>query len=211
MARGVPHVWGAGLGIPTFLGGAYVVATGGTETAPAGLGYPFVILGAVALLLGVYVSRVSPEPPEVEPIEVFKPSQLSAYLLGVASLPVFVVTLYFLFWTRIPYVWPTLSFVLFVILFVKGLVRYWQNSLTTYYVTEDRVISEYRFIGMKRNSANITEIGNIDRHQSPVETLTGLGNVTVRSPSADIRFSDLARPAEAERILTALSPLRSSD
>jgi membrane protein YdbS with pleckstrin-like domain len=211
MARGVPHLWGAGLGIPTFLGGAYVVVTGGTETAPAGLGYPFVILGAVALLLGVYVSRVSPEPPEVEPIEVFKPSQLSAYLLGVASLPVFVVTLYFLFWTRIPYVWPTLSFVLFVILFVKGLVRYWQNSLTTYYVTEDRVISEYRFIGMKRNSANITEIGNIDRHQSPVETLTGLGNVTVRSPSADIRFSDLARPAEAERILTALSPLRSSD
>ncbi|MFT4891364.1 MAG: hypothetical protein ACI9YT_002296 [Halobacteriales archaeon] len=205
MARGVPHLWGAGLGIPSLLGGVYVLATGGTETAPAGLGYPFVILGAVALLLGFYVSRVSPEPPEVEPIEIFKPSQLSAQLLGVASLPLFVVTIYLLFWTRFPYVWPTLAFVMFVSLFVKGLVRYWQNSLTTYYVTDDRVISEYRFIGVKRNSAEIGEIGSVERRQSAVETLTGLGNVTVRSPSADVRFSDLARPAEAERTLTALS------
>jgi len=205
MARGVPHLWGAGLGIPTLLGGVYVLATGGTETAPAGLGYPFVILGVVALLLGFYVSRVSPDPPEVEPIEVFKPSQLSAYLLGVASLPLFVITIYLLFWTRVPYVWPTLAFVLFVTLFVKGLVRYWQNSLTTYYVTDNRVISEYRFIQLKRNSANATEIGNVVRRQSAIETLTGLGSVAVRSPSANVTFSDLARPAEAERILTTLS------
>lgn len=181
MARGVPHLWGAGLGIPTFLGGAYVVVTGGTETAPAGLGYPFVILGAVALLLGVYVSRVSPEPPEVEPIEVFKPSQLSAYLLGVASLPVFVVTLYFLFWTRIPYVWPTLSFVLFVILFVKGLVRYWQNSLTTYYVTNERIITEYRFISLIRNELPFEQVRGVEERRSAIESLVGLGNVLVRS------------------------------
>jgi membrane protein YdbS with pleckstrin-like domain len=205
MARGVPHLWGAGLGIPTLLGGAYVLVTDGTETAPAGLGYPFVILGAVAILLGFYVSYVAPEPPDVDPIEVFEPSQLSAYVLGVASLPLFVVTIYLLFFTRVPYVWPTLAFVVFVFLFVKGLVRYWQNSLTTYYVTDDRVISEYRFIGMKRNSAAIAEIGNVERRQSPVETLTGLGNVTVRSPSADVRFSDLARPEEAEEILHTLS------
>ncbi len=205
MARGVPHLWGAGLGIPTLLGGVYVLATGGTETAPAGLGYPFLILGAVALLLGFYVSRVSPEPPDVEPIEVFKPSQLSAYLLGVVSLPLLVVTLYFLFWTRVPYVWPTLAFVVFVFLFVKGLVRYWQNSLTTYYVTDDRVISEYRFIKLKRTSTNVTDVENVEIRRSVIETLTGLGSVTVMLPSANVRLRDLARPHEAEQILRSLS------
>ena len=47
----MPHFWGAGLGLPSLLSGVYVLATGGTETAPAGLGYPFIILGVVALLL----------------------------------------------------------------------------------------------------------------------------------------------------------------
>jgi len=205
MARGVPHLWGTALGLPAILGGAYVVVTGGTASAPAALGYPFAVLGVVAVVFGVYISRVSPEPPEVEPIEVFEPSQLSAYLLGAASLPAFVATLYLLFWTRVPYVWPTLSFVLFVILFVKGLVRYWQNSLTTYYVTDDRVISEYRFLKVSRSWANIDSIENVERQHSAVETLTGLGSVVVRSPSVDISFSDLARPADAERLLLSLT------
>lgn len=155
--------------------------------------------------LGIYVSQVSPESPDVEPIEVFKPSQLSVYLLGVASLPLFVLTLYLLFWTRVPYVWPTPAFVVFVFLFVKGLVRYWQNSLTTYYVTDDRVISEYRFIKLKRTSTNVPDGENVEIRRSVIGTLTALGTVTVILPSANVRLGDLARPHEAEQTLRSLS------
>lgn len=205
MARGAPRLWGLGLGLPAIGGGLFALLSGGGNGVPPAVGYPFVALGGMAALIGTYVDRVAPEELNVDAVETFKPSQLAAYLLGGASFVPLVVTLHLLFNTLVPYVWPTLVFTVFVFLFVKALVRYWQNSLTTYYVTEDRVISEYRFIGVKRKSAAVAEIGNVTRRQSAVETLTGLGNVTVRSPSANVTFSDLGRPAEAERILTALS------
>lgn len=205
MARGAPRLWGLALGSPTVAGGAFALSSGGPGSPPAEIGYPFVALGTLAIALGFYVNRMSPEAPDVEPIEVFKPSQLSAYLLGAVSLPCLAVTLYLLFETRVPYVWPTLTFVAFVFLFVKALVRYWQNSLTTYYVTHDRVVSEYRFLSLNRVGTNVDAIENVVRRQSAVETLTGLGSVTVRSPSGNVSLRDLSRPAEAERLLNSLS------
>lgn len=203
MARGVPRLWGAALGIPTMVAGAALILddTGGV---PGTVSYPFVLLGAMAVLVGAYVDRVAPKQLELTPVETFRPSQLGAYLLGAAAMAPLVITLYLLA-TRLPYVWPTLSFVAFVVLLVRALVRYWQNSLTTYYVTQDgRIVSEYRFLSLRRSSVRTDSVQSVVREQSVLETLTGLGSVTVQSASGDVSFRDLSGPSEAERLLNGI-------
>lgn len=204
MARGAPRLWGVALGTPTVVAGA-VLLTDGTGGVPGAVGYPFVLLGAMAVLVGAYVHRVAPEQLELTPVETFQPSQLGAYLLGTAAMVPLAVTLYLLLGTRLPYVWPTLGFVAFVVLLVKALVRYWQNSLTTYYVTQDaRIVSEYRFLSLRRSSVRTDSVQSVVREQSLLETLTGLGSVTVRSASGDVSFRDLSGPREAERLLNRI-------
>jgi len=203
MARGAPRLWGILLGGATVAGGLYAVFAG--TGAPTAMGYPLIAFGGVAIAIGIYVESVSPEALNVDPVETFEPSQLSSYLTGGASLPCLIATLYLLYGTRIPYVWPTLTFVAFVVLFVKGSVRYWQNTLTTYYVTDDRVISEYRFLSLKRSSINHADITNVSRIQSVTETLTGLGSVKVTVAGSGLTLRDLARPEDAERILNSMS------
>lgn len=205
MARGAPRLWGAIVGVPLVLVGGGILQTGGFAEVPDAVGYPFLLLGITAICLGTYVERVAPEQLDLEPIETFHPSQLGAYLLSAAALPALVTTLYLLFGTRVPYIWPTLTFTVFVVLVVKALVRYWQNSLTTYYVTEDaRIISEYRFLSLKRSSVQTDSVQSVVRKQSLLETLTGLGSVTVRSPSGNISFRDLSGAKNAERLLNSL-------
>lgn len=203
MARGAPRLWGALLGAPTVGGGVYALTAG--TGAPGAIGYPLVVFGAAAVVIGAYVGRVSPEAVAVDPVQEFKPSQLGAYLLGIGSFPFLFATLYLLYGTTVPYLWPTLTFVAFVVLFVKGAARYWQNTLTTYYVTEDRVISEYRFLSLKRSSISHDDITNVARVQSVTETLTGLGTVRVTVAGSGLALRDLSRPAEAEQTLNALT------
>ena len=203
MARGAPRAWGALLGGPSIAGGVYALVAG--TGAPRAIGYPLILFGVAAILIGVYVATVSPDPVDVDPIEVFEPSQLGAYLTGALSLVFLLATLYLLYGTGILYVWPTLSFLGFVVLFVKGSVRYWQNTLTTYYITDGRIISEYRFLSLKRSSINHDDVTNVSRRQSVAETLTGLGSVEVTVAGSGLQLRDLARPAEAERLLNAMS------
>lgn len=203
MARGAPRLWGALLGAPTVGGGVYAFTAG--TGAPGAIGYPLVVLGAAVVSIGVYVQSVSPEAVVADPVEEFKPSQLGAYLLGIGSLPFLIATLYLLYGTTIPYLWPTLTFISFIMLFVQGSVRYWQNTLTTYYITGDRVISEYRFLSLKRSSINHDDITNVARVQSVTETLTGLGTVRVTVAGSGLTLRDLDRPAEAEQTLNAMT------
>lgn len=204
MARGVPRLWGVALGAPTMVAGG-VLLVDDTGGVPGTVGYPFVLLGLMAVLVGAYVHRVAPGQLDLTPVETFNPSQLGAYLLGAAAMVPLAVTLYLLVATRLPYVWPTLAFVAFMVLLVKALVRYWQNSLTTYYVTEDaRIVSEYRFLSLRRSSVRTDSVQSVVREQSVLETLTGLGSVTVRSASGDVSFRDLSGPSEAERVLNEI-------
>jgi hypothetical protein len=203
MARGAPRAWGVLLGTPSVGGGVYALLVG--TGAPAAIGYPLILFGTAAILIGGYVATVSPEAVDVDPIEEFTPSQLGAYLTGGTSLPFLIATLYLLYGTRVPYVWPTLAFLAFVVLFVKGSVRYWQNTLTTYYVTDDRIVSEYRFLSLKRSSINHDDVTNVSRRQSLTETLTGLGTVEITVAGSGLTLRDLARPAEAERVLNSMS------
>jgi hypothetical protein len=203
MARGAPRLWGLLLGGATILGGLYASMAG--TGAPSEIGYPLVAFGGITILIGLYVGSVSPEAVDVDAVEVFRPSQFSAYLLGAGSLPFLLATLYLLYGTGVPYVWPTLTFVAFVVLFVKGSVLYWQNTLTTYYITDDRIISEYRFLSLKRSSISHDDVTNVARVQSVLETLTGIGSVRITVAGSALTLRNLANPADAERILNSLS------
>lgn len=201
MARGAPRLWGVALGVPTVVVGLYVLVAGAAAVPPA-VGYPFVLLGLLAIAGGLYVSRMAPAAPADEPLRTFNPNQLGAYLLGAASVLPLAVTLYLLFGTRVPYVWPTLAFAVFAYLFVRALTLYWQNSLTTYYIMKNgRIVSDYRFISLNRSSIQAESVQGVDRNQSRIETLVGLGNVTIRSASGDVSFRNLTKPGEAEQAL----------
>jgi hypothetical protein len=203
MARGRPLLWGAILGLLT--GGAGVYATQTTESAPPELGYPLILLGIVTIVIGAYVRQVAPGGPDVETVDTFQPSQLSSYIIISVSAVFLLGTIYLLYSTEIPYVYPTITFVTFLITFIKGSVRYWQNSLTTYYVTDDRIISEYRFLSLKRSSINHSDVTNVARRQSVVETLTGLGSLKITVAGSRLRMRDIGNPQKAEQLLNSLS------
>lgn len=201
MARGQPQLWGVILGVPAAVIGAYIIVAG-SATVPATVGYPFVLLGGLAVVGGLYVARMAPAAPDGEPLRTFNPNQFGAYLFGGISLLPLVVTLYLLFGTRIPYLWPTLAFAVFAYLFVRALTLYWQNSLTTYYIMKNgQIVSDYRFISLNRSSIQAESVQGVDRSQSRIETLVGLGNVTIRAASGDVYFRNLTKPGEAERAL----------
>lgn len=216
MARGMPHVWGLLVGVPAVAAGLYVSLAG--SALPTLLGVPFVLLGAFAVLVGFYIERVAPEAMAFDERERelvrLHPSQVAAKALvgaGVGFLPL---TVYLLVWTRVPYVYPTLTFVGFVVCTFQGLVRYWQNSLTTYYVTDRRVMCEYRFLSLKRNAIKVENITATGRRHTVLESLLGLGTVAVSagggSPDiTEIRFRDVEQPERAESVIDGL--LRGSE
>lgn len=60
-------------------------------------------------------------------------------------------------------------------------LAYWTNTPTTYVVTNQHVLEEYRFLSLVRNEIPIDKVRSVEERRSPVESLVGLGNVTVRS------------------------------
>lgn len=62
-----------------------------------------------------------------------------------------------------------------------GLLTYWSNSLTTYYITTDRVISEFRLLSLVRQEVPIEKVRAVKESKSPIEAIVGVGNIHVSS------------------------------
>lgn len=184
MARGRPGVVGAVLGLPLVAGGAYVwlAAPGG----PAAVGPPLVGFGLFLLLVGLYIQFLgAPDPPALqegeELLAVRRPAQYSAIVTTLIGLPLLAAGLYLLFGTRVPYIYPGLVGLAGVYLFSTGLHTYWRNTLTSYYVTSERIVMEYRFLSLKRNEIPFERVRGVEERRSAIDSLVGLGNVLVRS------------------------------
>ncbi|WP_332900100.1 PH domain-containing protein [Haladaptatus sp. CMSO5] len=109
-------------------------------------------------------------------------------------MPLLITTVYLLYFTNIPYVYPTITFVLGLFTFSTGLHTYWTNTLTNYYVTNNRVIHEYRFISLARHEIPLSKIRGVQERKSVTESLVGLGNVRVASgggSSLEIRMRNM--------------------
>lgn len=184
MARGQPAVWSGVLGLPFLVGGGYAYVAGTMVPNEAGL--PFVAFGAFTVLIGLYIQFVAaPEPPSMrdgeEIVDTRNPAQRAAIVKTVLGLAVLIVAGYLLFFTFRPYVYPTVALVAGLYLFSTGLYAYWTNTLTTYYVTNQRLIKEYRFISLVRQEVPLDKVRGVEEQKSIWEALVGLGNVRVAS------------------------------
>lgn len=183
MARGAPALWSTLLALPFVLAGGWLFA--GQTAYPEAVGLPFVCFGVFVVVIGAYVHRVSPTEPRLaddeELLEKRHPTQRVARVKIAVGLPLLVATVYLLFYTFVPYAYPTATFVVGLYAFSSGLYTYWTNSLTTYYVTTARVIKEYRFLSLVRQEIPREKIRGVQERKSAIEAFVGLGNVLVAS------------------------------
>jgi uncharacterized membrane protein YdbT with pleckstrin-like domain len=184
MARGLPVVWSTILGLPFIGTGVYTLTQ---ETlAPSVVGLPFIGFGAFVILLCAYIHFVAaPDPPTMrdgeEILETRNPAQRAAAIKTVIGFVLLLVTSYLLFFTFQPYIYPITTLLIGLYLFSTGLYAYWTNTLTTYYVTNQRLIKEYRFISLVRQEVPFDKVRGVEERKSIWEAIVGLGNVRVAS------------------------------
>lgn len=184
MARGLPGVWSTLLSLPFFAGGGYVYVA---ETPyPELLGLPLVVFGGFVLVMGWYIHVVAEPPPPTlregeEVIDTRHPTQKAALVRVLVGLPFLAIAAWLLIRTTFPYVYPTVAFIIGLYSFSIGIRTYWTNSLTTYFITNERVISEFRLLSLVRKEVPLRKIRAVKESKSPVEAMVGVGNIQVSS------------------------------
>lgn len=199
MARGRPALWSTVVAIPFVAAGAAAYFVSMTFLLAFGL--PFLMLGAFVLIVGLYVKSVAPSSPEFredeELIETRRPRYRIAAVKVALSAPLFLGAPILLFFTVAPYLWPTLLMFGGLFFFVSGYADYCRNLLTMYYLTDQRVISVYRFLSIDRKEIPLTKVRLIRERKSIWETLLKLGNVQVATggtQSLQIRIRHIPDP-----------------
>ncbi|MFB6131197.1 MAG: PH domain-containing protein [Salinigranum sp.] len=208
MARGRPAVWSAVMGALFVVFGSYLYGTDMGPYSPL-VGLPFILFGCFVVLFGLYVHvTAAPAPPRLredeEIVDTRHPIQRTAQVKIVLGSLLLVAGVYLLFFTYVPYVYPTVTFLLGLYGLSSGLYTYWKNTLTTYYVTNRRLIKEYRLISLRRQEVPFEKVRAVEERRSIPEALVGLGNVRVASgegPGLAIVVRNVSRStAFADRI-----------
>lgn len=184
MARGLPGVWSTALSILFVASGGYVYF--GQTPFPEVLGTPLLLFGAFVFVTGWYIHLVAAPPAptlreDEEIIDTRHPTQKAPLAKVLLGLPFLLAAGYFLFFTMYPYVYPTVAFAVALYLLSTGLLTYWTNSLTTYYVTTDRVMSSFRLFSLVRKEIPMEKIRAVKESKSPIEAIVGVGNIRVAS------------------------------
>ncbi|MFC6952431.1 PH domain-containing protein [Halorubellus litoreus] len=165
---------------------------------PPGLGTPLLLVGLLVFAVGVRANQLAPERPTYrdgeEEVLQYNPVQTPAIATMALGVLGFVATGYLLYFTRTPYVYPTVTGLVALALLVSGGATYYRNSLTTYYVTTERAIREYRMFSVDRSDVDIDAVGGVNRTDSRIERLVDAGTVTMRSPSTSVTFRSITDP-----------------
>lgn len=184
MARGLPGVWSTILSIPVLASGGYVYL-GGTPY-PELLGAPLLVFGAFLIVMGWYIHLVAAPPAPTlreneEIIDTRHPTQKAPFAKVMSSIPFLLAAGYLMFFTGRPYIYPMSAFLLGLYLLSTGILTYWTNSLTTYYITNDRVMNSFRLLSSVRKEVPMEKIRAIQESKSPIESIVGVGNIRVAS------------------------------
>lgn len=203
MARGRPIVWSTILGLPFVLVGGLLYLQ---ETRlPTSVGPPFLLFGVFITGIGAYVQWIStPEQPRLregeELIDYRHPTQRVAAVKIALGYPFLLATIYLLVFTFRPYIYPTATLVIGLYLFSTGLYTYWTNSLTTYFITSNCVLKEYRFISRIRQEVPLEKIRGVEERRSITEAFVGLGNIRIASGggggSLEVVMKNMDKPTE---------------
>jgi hypothetical protein len=193
MARGLPAVWSGLLALPFVVTGSYVAVfqtqypiADGQATAPPVAGVILAAFGLFVFGLGLYVQYVTaPSAPTVRQgervVDERVPALRNALSKAFASFPVLGVGIYLLYFTELQYVYPIVALAAGLYLFSTGCYTFWQNTLTKYYVTNRRVLVEYRFISLVRNEVPHAKVRGVEERRTFWGSMLGIGYVVVRS------------------------------
>ena len=171
------------------------------------------LVGALVVLVGLYVTVLSRPRlnlmPDEEILALRHPSMKPAFARIVMSVPFFLAAGYLLEFTELPYVYPFISFLIAMYLYFRGLIRYWINHHTTYYVTNRRAVHMYRFIWLDTTEIPVNSINSISETRSFIEMLTGRGSVLVASGIGarhKVRMGEIDSPGSVAGTLRQLMP-----
>ncbi|WP_372909794.1 PH domain-containing protein [Salinigranum sp.] len=193
MTRGLPAVWSSLLSLPFVVVGGYLLAfqtqyplTATQPTVPPTAGAALAVFGLFVAGFGVYVQFVAmPDRPTMRADEWVvadrNPAQRSALAKALAGVPFLAAGLFVLYATERPLVYPTVALGVGLSLLSTGLHQYWRNTLTTYLLTNRRMLEEYRFLSLVRTEIPLDKVRAVEERQSAWEALFGLGNVAVRA------------------------------
>ena len=143
------------------------------------------LIGALVVLVGLYVSVLSRPRlnlmQDEETLQMRHPSMKPAFARILLSVPFFLAAGYLLEFTVLPYVYPFVPFLFGMYLYFRGVIKYWVNHHTTYYVTSRRAVHMYRFIWLDTTEIPVNAINSISETRGFIETLTGRGSVLGRA------------------------------
>ena len=143
------------------------------------------LIGALVVLVGLYVSVLSRPRlnlmADEETLALRHPSMKPAFARIAFSVPFFLAAGYLLEFTTLPYVYPFVPFLFGMYMYFRGVIKYWVNHHTTYYVTSRRAVHMYRFIWLDTTEIPVNAINSISETRGFMETLTGRGSVLVAS------------------------------
>ena len=171
------------------------------------------LIGALVVLVGLYVSVLSRPRLDLmeneETLALRHPSMKPAFARIAMSVPFFLAAGYLLQFTTLPYVYPFVPFVIAMYLYFRGVIKYWVNHHTTYYVTSRRAVHVYRFIWLDTTEIPVNAINSISETRGFIETLTGRGSVLVASGIGarhKVRMGEIDDPGPVAATLRGLVP-----
>ena len=181
---------------PFLVGGVYGFAVG---DFPPWASIVVLAVGGMLMFVGLYMSFTGIVPsPSILPgeplLEMRHPTMKPAYARMVFSLPFLLGALYMWIYSGLPYVYPTVLFVIGLYFFFKGSMRYLRNLHITYTVTDRRVVHMYRFMWLNTKEIPVSRIISISEARSFFEIITGRGSVVVASGIGErqvIRIEDI--------------------
>ena len=172
-----------------------------------------ILVGVLVVLVGLYVSllsrpRLNLLPDETE-LVMRHPSMKPAVARMVMSTPFFIAAGYLLEFTQFPYVYPFVPFLVAMFLYFRGMVTYWANHHTVYYVTNRRVVRIYRFFWLDTTEIPANSINSISETRSLIEMITGRGTVEVASGIGarhKVRVQEIGDPGPVAAALHQIMP-----
>ncbi len=190
----------AALGLPFFLIG--LIGVTAADLSDLSLIFlAIVILGCVIVLIGLYGSVLARPNPNLMPDEQIQelrhPSMKPAMARIAMSVPFFLVAGYVMAFTYLPYVYPFALFLVGLFLYLRGVIRYWINHHTIYYVTNRRVAYAYKFLWLDTTEIPVGSINAISETRNLIEMITGRGSVLVASGISDrhtVRMQEIDAP-----------------
>ena len=205
----------AALGLPFFLIGVFGITAADLSDLSL-IFLAIVILGAAIVLIGFYGSVLTRPNPNLmfdEHIQELRhPSMKPAIARIAMSVPFFLAAGYMMAFTYLPYVYPFAVFLVGLFLYLRGVIRYWINHHTIYYVTNRRVAHAYKFLWLDTTEIPVGSINAISETRNFIEMLTGRGSVLVASGISDrhtVRMQEIDNPGPvAQAIRSQISERR---